>query len=180
MQIVDVQIRAMQPADLSMVREWRNHPDVRRYMFQTHEITALEHQSWFEKIQADQSKLALIVEDLCGPFGYVHFNNVCSGGVADWGFYTRPDAPKGCGMRLGRTALSYAYDFLELHKVCGQVIEGNAASLAFHQKMGFRKEGVLREHKIIDESHHTIICFGLLKTEWQASVQNEKAASDRD
>lgn len=41
-------IRPMVYADLERVLAWRNHPDVRRYMYTQHEITLDEHQRWYE------------------------------------------------------------------------------------------------------------------------------------
>ena len=168
MQDCDTKIRAMAYSDLAMVRAWRNHTDIRRYMFNTQKITEAEHSEWFKKGKDDPFRQLLIAEDRSGPFGYVQFGGVQVGGVADWGFYICPDAPKGSGAKLGRSAIHFAFTTLELHKICGQVVQSNVASLAFHRKMGFCEEGTLREQQIIDNVYHTIICFGLLKAEWEA------------
>lgn len=160
-------IRAVTLDDLPMVLAWRNHPDVRRFMFTQHEISLDEHRNWFAKVSQDATRRLLIVEEAQNPIGYVQFSNVVTGGVADWGFYARPDAPKGSGRKLGAMALAHAFGPLSLHKVCGQAIDTNQASIAFHKRLGFSQEGVLRDHQRIDGVHHTLICFGLLAHEWQ-------------
>jgi RimJ/RimL family protein N-acetyltransferase len=104
--------------------------------------------------------------DAADPLGFVQFNSVCQGGIADWGFYARPDAPRGSGTKLGHTALAHAFKNLGLHKVCGQAFESNVASIAFHQKLGFREEGRLLEQQRIANQYHTLFCFGLLAREW--------------
>ena len=161
-------IRTMTLDDLPMVLDWRNHPDVRRFMFSHHEISLEEHRNWFTKACDDATRRILIVEDGQAPIGYVQFSNVASGGVADWGFYARPDAPKGTGRKLGATALNHAFGSLNLHKVFGQAIEINQISIEFHKRLGFTQEGVLRDQRRIHGEYHTLICFGLLAHEWQA------------
>lgn len=171
-------VRAVTHEDLAMILAWRNHPDVRRFMFSQHEIDLDEHRSWYAKVSLDPSFHLLIVEDAHRPIGCVQFKNVVQGGVADWGFYARPDSPKGSGRKLGIAALNYAFSTLNLHKICGQVIENNQASISFHKRFGFTQEGVLRDQKRIGNIYLAVICFGLLAHEWQAEnlLQEKKDA----
>ena len=98
-------------------------------------------------------------------------HEIAAGGIADWGFYAAPDAPKGTGRKLGASALTYAFARLELHKVCGQALDFNERSIHFHLRLGFQQEGVLREQHFDGEQYHGIVCFGLLATEWQATTE---------
>ena len=161
-----LQIRSMTEEDLTMVLAWRNHPEVRRFMFTQHEISLEEHTQWFMRAVQDNTRSLLIVQEQGSPIGYVQFSNVEPCGVADWGFYARPDAPKGTGRKLGTLALGHAFGQLELHKVCGQAIDTNHASIRFHERLGFKREGVLRDQKRMNEQYQTLICFGLLAHEW--------------
>lgn len=160
-------IRPMVHADLELVLAWRNHADVRRYMYTQHEITLDEHQRWFERTLADPKKHLLIFQENHQPLGFVNFNDSGSAGIADWGFYAAPDAPKGSGWQLGRAALKHAFTQLKLHKVCGQALAYNQRSIQFHQSLGFQQEGILRDQHFDGERHHHVICFGLLSHEWQ-------------
>lgn len=164
----EILIRAVTYDDLPMVLAWRNHPEVRRFMFTQHEISLDEHRQWFAKASQDSARRLLIVEEAREAIGYVQFNQVCPGGVSDWGFYARPDSPRGSGRKLGFSALGYAFGELGLHKVCGQAIESNQASINFHCRLGFRQEGVLREQQRIEGRYHTVYCFGMLAQEWQS------------
>ncbi len=161
-------IRKMSEEDLPVVLAWRNHADVRRFMFTQHEISLDEHRKWFAKAYQDPGRCLLMVEEAKQPIGYVQLSNVEVGGVADWGFYARPDAPKGTGLKLGAMALNHAFGPLKLHKVCGQAIASNQSSIAFHHRLGFQLEGVLRDQRRIEGSYHSLHCFGLLSAEWQA------------
>ena len=163
-------IRPMVHADLERVLAWRNHPDVRRYMYTQHEITLDEHQRWFERTLPDSKKHLLIFEVNQQPLGFVNFNAVGNGGIADWGFYVAPDAPIGSGRQLGCAALNHAFTQLKLQKVCGQALAYNQRSILFHQSLGFQQEGTLRDQQFDGQRYHHVICFGLLSKEWQPST----------
>ena len=155
--------------DLALVLAWRNHPDVRRYMYTQHEISLAEHQRWFESSLADPSRRLLIFEQHHEPLGFVNFNETGLGGIVDWGFYAAPDAPKGSGRQLGYAALKHAFSELKLHKVCGQALAYNERSIQFHQSLGFQQEGILRDQHFDGERSHHVICFGLLCHEWHSN-----------
>jgi UDP-4-amino-4,6-dideoxy-N-acetyl-beta-L-altrosamine N-acetyltransferase len=163
-------LRPMSYLDLELVLRWRNHPDILRFMCTQHVITLSEHQSWFEQVQLNPGKQCLVFEVDKKPLGFVSFNQIGAGGIADWGFYTAPDAPKGSGRKLCRAAIYYAFSELEFHKICGQVLAFNTKSINFHQSQGFKQEGILRDHCLIDNHYHSVICFGLLTTEWQNNL----------
>ena len=162
-------VRRMTAADLDLVRAWRNRADIRQWMFTQHEIGAAEHAAWFDRASQAADRCLLIYEEAGVPRGFVHFSNVAPGAAADWGFYTSADAPKGTGRALGHAALDYAFDALALHKVCGQMLASNAASIRFHQSLHFTQEGVLRAQYFIGGVHLDLLCFGLLVDEWRAA-----------
>lgn len=159
-------VRPMTDGDLEAVLAWRNHPDVRRFMLNQHEILLDEHRGWFERCVADPTRALLIVEAQTSQLGYVQFSGVRPGGVADWGFFAVPGSPRGTGRRLGHAALAYGFRMLDLHKICGQVLCFNTASLRMHHALGFRQEGCMREHNLIDKTYHDLVFFGLLAREW--------------
>ena len=167
-------IRALTLSDLPTVLMWRNDPKVRQHMFTQHEVSQQEHLNWFKRVSLDKTKRVLVVEENSQLIGYVQFSNVTEGGVGDWGFYVRPGSPKGTGPKLAVKALDYAFDILKLHKVCGQVIEANAVSIAFHKSLGFCQEGILREQQRIESVYFSLFCFGLLSQEWKERKANER------
>ena len=148
--------------------EWRNHPQVRRLMITQHQINLDEHLNWFARASRDPSRCLLIIEDVNQPIGYAQFAQAEDGDAADWGFYARPDAPKGTGYKICSAALDYGFEILRLHKVCGQVIEGNDASIKLHKRLGFAQEGVLRNQRRINGEYLSLYCFGLLAYEWKS------------
>lgn len=162
----DVSVRAMGFGDLEALLAWRNHPDVRRYMLTSHEISLDEHRGWFERASTDASRRLLIVEQCSRPLGFVHFSSLSASRVVDWGFYATPGAPRGTGTVLGEAALDWAFTTLDLLKVCGQALCGNGASIRLHLALGFRLEGTLRAQYPDHPVGPDLVCFGLLREEW--------------
>lgn len=156
--------------DLDRVLAWRNHEDVRRYMYTQHEIGLEEHTRWFERASQDAGRHLLVFESDAVSLGFINFHQIAPGGVADWGFYAAPDAPKGTGRHLGQAALRYAFAQAGWHKLCGQALAYNENSIRFHQKLGFQQEGILREQHFNGQRYHDVVCFGLLASEWQANL----------
>jgi UDP-4-amino-4,6-dideoxy-N-acetyl-beta-L-altrosamine N-acetyltransferase len=153
--------------DLEMVLRWRNHPDVRRHMYSPGEIGREEHVRWFERNSRDPRHSLLIHEREGQPTAYVSFISDERSRRASWGFYAAPGAPRGSGRAMARDALGFAFRTLGLHKVCGEAIAANVASIGFHQALGFTREGVLREQHFDGSRYHDVFCFGLLEQDWR-------------
>lgn len=156
--------------DLELVLNWRNHEDVRRYMYSQHEIGLIEHTAWYERAVRDTSRHLLVFEVDGVAMGFINLHQIAPAGVADWGFYVAPDAPKGTGRKLGQAALQYAFDDVGLHKLCGQALAYNERSINFHRNLGFVQEGVLREQHFDGQHYHDVVCFGLLAAEQQTNT----------
>lgn len=162
----------MTESDLEQVLEWRNHPEVRSYMYSTHEICLDEHRAWYADASKNPGIALLIFEQGGRARGFVNITRTRCPEVADWGFYLAPKAPRGSGRELGKYALNYAFTHLGLHKVCGQALGFNERSITFHRRLGFKEEGNLREQHFDGNQFHDVVCFGLLSDEWQMPAKD--------
>lgn len=165
-------VRPVTARDATRLLEWRNHPRVRRHMFTTEEITRVEHREWLRRNLADSCRLMLIYERAGTPLGFVGLRLDRHLHIADWGFYTAPEAPKGTGRMMTGCALDHAFRELALHKVCGQALETNQRSISLHVVLGFTQEGVLREQHFDGGRYLSVVCFGLLAPEWAATCDD--------
>jgi UDP-4-amino-4,6-dideoxy-N-acetyl-beta-L-altrosamine N-acetyltransferase len=161
-------VRPMTEGDLEQVLAWRNHLEVRKYMYTQHEISLDEHTRWFARSSQDPERHLLVFEIDGSPLGFINIHQIASGGIADWGFYTAPDASTGTGRALGEAALRYAFKTVRLHKLCGQALASNERSIRFHLNLGFQPEGVLRQQHFDGQRYFDVACFGLLANEWHS------------
>ncbi len=158
-------IRAMQAEDLAVVLSWRNHPSIRSVMFSTHEIKADEHAAWFKRCAADSSRKLVVFEIDGNPKGFVNLYIEPTSHNAEWGFYVAPDSPKGTGSSMANAVIERAFVEWHVHKITGQVLAANERSRAFHAKLGFQLEGILRQHHFDGYFHHDIYHYGLLTSD---------------
>lgn len=156
----------METGDLADVLAWRNHQDVRRYMYTSREITATEHADWFEKSKIDASRKLLIFELDQRPSGFINFKQLSDSSSAVWGFYLAPGVAKGTGSILGQVAMNFAFNSLQLEKVCAEVLAFNERSIRFHLRLGFNKEEVKPQCYFDGHGYHDVHCFGLHREKW--------------
>lgn len=159
-------VRPMVAEDLERVLTWRNHPEIRKYMYTQQEIQLSEHAKWFATARREPGRRLLIFEIDSSPLGFVSFSQAAPGEISNWGFYLAPEAPRGTGTSLGETALSYAFEELKIYKVCGQALAFNDRSIRLHRKLNFHQEGTLRHQHFDGVTYHDVVCFGLLSAEW--------------
>ncbi|WP_236828147.1 MULTISPECIES: UDP-4-amino-4,6-dideoxy-N-acetyl-beta-L-altrosamine N-acetyltransferase [unclassified Blastococcus] len=137
------------PEDRDRLREWRNDPEVARFMYTTHEIGAEEHARWFAGLLADDRRRAWVVrmDDL--PVGAAFVTDIDrENRRATWAFYLADPRTRGRGVgsAVEFLVLEHAFGELGLHKLCCEVLSFNEAVVAMHTKFGFRPQGVLQDH----------------------------------
>lgn len=164
------QLRSLEAADLRMILDWRNHPDVRKNMYTTHEISWQEHQAWFARVQADPSKRYFIYEDAGEPLGLVGFVDYSqTSSVSSFGFYSGDLARRGLGSRMEFCALDHAFMTMGLNKLHCEVLDFNQAVIKLHLKFGFLVEGIFKEHHSADGVYHDVYRLANFRKWWLAA-----------
>jgi len=176
---MNVILRDIQAVDLPVVREWRNSPNVSRYMFTEHVISAEEHLKWFERIKTDPSCKVWIIQcdkvgvGLANIYNLDRRNSRCY-----WGSYVADDKlrGKGIGSFVEYLVLRHVFDELRLHKLCCEVLSFNTGAIDIHRSFGFKEEGRLRQHLKKGGLHHDVVLLGILRKEWeiQHPIQTER------
>lgn len=66
-----------------------------------------------------------------------------------------------------KALFKFAFDELNLHRIEADVDPNNAASIRVLEKLGFQKEGFLRERWFVGGKTFDSFFYGLLRSEWQ-------------
>jgi [ribosomal protein S5]-alanine N-acetyltransferase len=74
---------------------------------------------------------------------------------------------KGIGTEIGRILADYGFNVLNLNKIWAGNISFNIGAIKSNEKLGFVKEGVLREAIFKNGDYHDIVISSLLKKEYQ-------------
>jgi len=163
-------LRAMARTDLDLVLQWRNQERIRQAMYTDHIITWDEHQDWYERIVREQATMHFMFEYERRPLGVVNvvdINRLHRRCV--WGFYIgEEDAPRGAGTAMGFLALERLFAAEGFHRVVGEALAGNEASIKYHQRLGFAREGRFVDHVVKGGRYADVISFALIDRVWQA------------
>lgn len=169
-------LRPLRDEDLAMILVWRNHPAVRRNMYNTHEITMAEHLAWWARTVNDPSARYFVYEDEGDPSGVVGFTQINTANrSASWAFYAREGARRGIGTRMEVAALSLAFGELGLSKLSCEVLSHNLRVVRMHQKFGFRIEGVFRCHHQVGDLRLDVYRLAMLAKDWHRNLARQAA-----
>lgn len=140
-----VGLRDANDGDVERIRQWRNHPQVRRASIFTALITPEGHRRWWAAVQGDPARRVLIYERGGVPCGVVMFNDHDPvARTAEWGFFLDVDGLDARGellpawMELEKEAVGYGFDTLKLSELGGRTLAWNKQVLALHRRFGFR------------------------------------------
>ena len=81
----------------------------------------------------------------------------------------------GYATEAGRALLEWAFDALALNRVQAETDTRNAASARVLEKLGFVREGTLREDCIVNGEVSDSWVYGLIRREWKPSVEQVPA-----
>jgi RimJ/RimL family protein N-acetyltransferase len=73
----------------------------------------------------------------------------------------------GVGTRLLTGALSHAFDELGLHRVEQRVLGSNKGALICSERLGFRRDGVLRDARRVNGRFEDFVVLSMLEHEWK-------------
>jgi ribosomal-protein-alanine N-acetyltransferase len=80
----------------------------------------------------------------------------------------------GYGTEAARALLRWAFDVLDLNRVQAETDTRNAASARVLEKLGFMREGTLREDCIVNGEVSDSSVYGLLRREWRPATEQAR------
>jgi RimJ/RimL family protein N-acetyltransferase len=156
-----VVLRPPRESDRDRLVRWINDPEVRHFLesyFPLGEKEEEEYLASISKRKPHEVVLAIETTDGChiGNMGLhrIHWRDrvATTGAVIGekqyWG--------KGLGTEAKMLLLDYAFNTLNLRKICSHVIAYNGRSKRYSEKCGYQEEGVLREHIYRNGEYHDL------------------------
>lgn len=104
--------------------------------------------------------------------GTIGLNNLSNWSKrAEIGYELHPDHwRKGIVTEAVKAVLDYSFHDLELFRMGAVTFPENASSNNLLEKIGFKKEGILRGYLYQNSQSHDAFVFSLLRTEWMENV----------
>lgn len=136
-----------------MILEWRNHPDIRKWMYNQYEISLDEHLNFIESLKNKKDKLYFLVKKNSKYIGVIDFYDIDNNKKeAKFGLYKNPyEKTVGIGKILIETVIEFAFNILKLKKLKLEVFNENKKARNLYKRYNFRKIGekVINNKKII-------------------------------
>jgi len=166
-----VVLRPVELGDQARLRGWRNQPDVRRWMYNDHEIGVEEHARWFAAVLAQSRPRHWIITVDEKPVGLVNLYGLDEARRSGaWAYYIAEEGVRGQGVGavVEYLTLETAFGRFGLEKLSCEVLADNEAVVRLHESFGFQREALLRQHVIKNGAPADVIGLGLLAQDWAA------------
>ncbi|WP_374571857.1 UDP-4-amino-4,6-dideoxy-N-acetyl-beta-L-altrosamine N-acetyltransferase [Phenylobacterium sp.] len=172
-----VALRPVVAADSARLLEWRNLPEVARWMYTDHVISPAEHDRWFASALADPARKYWIIELDGEPVGLANLADISPANrKCSWAYYLASPAVrgKGVGAFVEFWVIEHVFGEMGLDKLCCEVLVENEAVWKIHQSFGFQREALYRHHVWKAGHPLDVVGLGLLAEDW-AKVREESA-----
>ncbi len=166
-----IYLRKLESTDLDRTWTWINDPGVYLKIGSQVPVSRSAQLKWFER--ADQSTDKIILA-ICLKENDVHVGNASLDSIENRHRTARlsifvgdtEQRGKSIGSRSIRLLANYAFSFLNMNKVWCKATSGDDQIVHFYENLGFKIEGVMRQHEFIDGNYVDKIIFGLLSDEF--------------
>ena len=168
-----VSLRSLTGEDAVAFVPWVNDPEVTRTLAVGAAVMDKQaEQAWIERTNASESAVlfGIVVQETDRLIGSVGLSQIdfrhrsaslgmLIGEKSMWG--------KGYGTEATRLVVRHAFEELRLNRVQLQVYEYNLRGIRVYEKVGFRREGVLRQEHVYDGRFWDTVVMAILREEWE-------------
>jgi len=152
-----------------VVRNLRNNRDVSKWMFTNRYIEREEHESFIQGLAGSNSSAYWLVKGNKGKYlGVISLTRLSlQNKNAYLGMYVNPCCrSQGTGTLIFKYFKKIVFNVFKLHSLRVEVIQDNSKAILFYKKIGFIKEGVLREFVYKNRKWCSVIIMGILKRDF--------------
>jgi len=178
-------LRPLELGDLEACLRWINDPEVTRTLALYRPLNSLREREWLERLYKDDRDivLAIILKESDKHIGNVGLHRIdWKDRRAELGILIgeREEWGKGYGAEAIELMLDYAFTKLNLHRVFLRVYANNPRAIRCYEKIGFRREGVLRESHFAEGRYWDTLVMGILQREWREQSQARARAQAQE
>jgi len=165
-----VNLRTIEEEDLEFMRESVNDAEVRVDMGNKRPKNMEAEKQFFEENLSGSEDPSLMICSDGERIGIVKITREEdeSDKVGKLGIWLHPDHHgEGYGTEACELIIDYGFNQLNLHKLYARAHQDNKASQKLWEKLGFEKEGVLREQAFLNGEYKYLFYYGILEDEWE-------------
>jgi len=167
-----VYLRPLTKKDIFFLQRWINDEEVRQYLNRYLPAMETEEEEWLEHIHKNRKCHVVLMICLAegdkpiGTMGIHRINH--KDGVASTGAMIGEKScwGKGYGTEAKMILLNYAFNTLNLRKVCSSVFAFNGRSQKYNKKCGYTIEGVRKKHHFVNGKYVDEVLMAVFKKDF--------------
>ncbi len=166
---MSVHLRRLEAQDSAGVLAWRNSPEVAAHMYSDHAIGEAEHTRWLKAALTRPDRCYWLIELDGAPVGLANLARIDLGrSRCEWAFYLADPAVRGRGVgaAVEYLVLGHVFEVRGLNKLWCEVLAANSAVVRLHERFGFIREALFRDHVRKGGVFHDVVGLGLLRKDW--------------
>lgn len=158
-------------AYLPRITKWINDPEVTQYLAAYMPQYERNEEQWLERIAEHKDTdqvfaLVTVSGEAIGIMGLHHINlkdgtattGALIGEKRFWG--------KGYGSEAKMLLLDYAFNALNLRKICSSALAYNGRSVRYSKKCGYEEEGIRKAQFFKNGAYHDEILLAVFREKW--------------
>lgn len=159
----ELRLDSLREEDSDALFQWINNPDLVNLSAPFQPITRDAHNEWFEGIEKRKNSriFAIRKDGLVGTIQLIDIHPIHRSAEL-----TIRLGPENLGMGLGTLALRALFDLardeMRLHRVWLRVFSDNTRAIRSYDKVGMKKEGLMKEAAYIDGVWKDIVVMAII------------------
>lgn len=167
-----IYLRPLEMEDIDSFVLWLNDEEVRQYLSMTSPLNKIREKEWVENLYKDDRNtvLGIVVKENDQLIGNIGMHRISiPHRQAGMGIFIGDKTcwSKGYGTEALKLIVGYGFDQLNLHRLHLTVFSFNARAIRTYEKVGFKREGVFREHLYRNGKYHDVYYMAILENEWR-------------
>lgn len=164
----NVYLDGLRISDSELLFKWINNRDLVLWNNNYTPIHEPNHIEWFDIIRKKEDVRIFAIRQkndhkLIGTCQLSAINFINSSAELQIRIGDVAEQGKGYGTEATRLLVTFGFNDLNLHRIYLNVFEHNARALKTYDKIGFKKEGVLRDAEFINGQYFNVVTMSIFK-----------------
>lgn len=172
----NIYLRILEEKDIPKTTKWINNEEISEIMGYLPTKSLFSQEQWFKEITQKNDRFIFAIIDIIsdehiGNVGIGNIDYISRNGMFNIFIADQKNRAKGVGTEVTNLILDFAFNKLNLHKVYLRTSERFIGANKMYKKIGFIKEGVMRDHYFSNGIYEDKIMYSILRNEFN---KNEK------
>ncbi len=166
-------LRELEKKDLTEINKWRNDPEVIKFLGAPYRYINLDvDERWFDTYMANRDRTircSIVVKEtemVIGLISLTDINYINQSASLHVMVGNIDNQGKGAGIFSVIKMLSHAFNNMNLQRIELTVLEDNERAIHLYEKVGFVREGIMRNAVFKNGSYKNMYIYSILKNEF--------------